>query len=49
MKVVVRAAVNSQQYVTILFLLDGWPYAFVVLERRGRSELPSVFAYAAKR
>ena len=44
-----RASGNALQYVVALFLLDGWPFAFIVLARRGRSQLPNVYAYAIKR
>ena len=33
LKMVVRASGNSLQYVVILFLLDGWPFAFIVVAR----------------
>ena len=44
-----RASGNALQYVVTLFLLDGWPFAFIVLARRGRSQWPQVHAYAIKR
>ena len=31
----VRASGNALQYVTTLFLLNGWPFALIVLARRG--------------
>ena len=39
-----RASGNALLYVVALFLLNGWPFAFIVLARRGRSQLPSVYA-----
>ena len=30
-----RASGNAMQYVATLFLLDGWPFALIVLSRRG--------------
>ena len=36
----VAAAGNALQYVVALFVLDGWPFAFMVLARRGRAALP---------
>ena len=44
-----RASGNAVQYVVTLFLLDGWPFAVIVLARRGRSQLPQVYAYARQR
>ena len=41
----VRAGGNAMQYVTTLFLLDGWPFALIVFARRRRAVLP----YARKR
>lgn len=35
-----RASGNALQYVVALFVLDGWPFAFIVLARRGRAALP---------
>lgn len=35
-----RASGNAVQYVVALFVLDGWPFAFIVLARRGRAALP---------
>ncbi|MBL8310980.1 MAG: EamA family transporter [Burkholderiales bacterium] len=40
-----RASGNAVQYVVALFVLDGWPFAFIVLARRGRAAWP----YARKR
>ncbi len=33
----VRASGNALQYIAALFLLDGWPFALVMLARRGRA------------
>lgn len=44
-----RASGNALQYVATLFLLDGWPFAFIVLWRRGRAAQPYIRAYAQKR
>ena len=33
----VRASGNAIQYVAALFLLDGWPFALLMLARRGRA------------
>ena len=44
-----RASGNALQYVVALFLLNGWPFALIVLARRGRSQLPNAYAYAIKR
>ena len=44
-----RASGNALQYVVTLFLLDGWPFAFIVLWRRGKAAQPYVRAYAKKR
>ena len=44
-----RASGNALQYVVTLFLLDGWPFAFIVLARRGRAAQPYIRAYARKR
>lgn len=44
-----RASGNALQYVVTLFLLDGWPFAFIVLARRGRAAQPYIRAYAKKR
>ena len=41
----VRAGGNAMQYVTALFLLDGWPFALIVFARRRGAVLP----YARKR
>jgi len=41
----VRLSGNALQYVVTLFVLDGWPFAAIVLARRGRTALP----YARKR
>jgi phosphonate utilization associated putative membrane protein len=41
----VRLSGNALQYVVTLFVLDGWPFAAIVLARRGRAALP----YAKKR
>ncbi len=38
----VRAAGNAIQYVTALFLLEGWPFALVVFLRRRTEVLPYV-------
>ena len=35
-----RASGNAVQYVVALFVLDGWPFAFMVLARRGRAAWP---------
>lgn len=41
-----RASGNAMQYVATLFLLDGWPFALIVLARRGAAvSIP----YAQKR
>lgn len=39
-----RASGNALQYVVALFVLDGWPFAFIVLARRGRAALPYAHA-----
>ncbi len=44
-----RASGNALQYVVSLFLLDGWPFAVIVLARRGRSQWPQVRSYAIQR
>ena len=44
-----RASGNALQYVVTLFLLDGWPFAFIVLWRRGKAAEPYIRAYARKR
>ena len=44
-----RASGNALQYVVALFLLDGWPFAFIVLARRGRAAQPYIRAYARSR
>ncbi len=44
-----RASGNALQYVVALFVLDGWPFAFIVLARRGRAALPYMLAYARQR
>ncbi len=44
-----RASGNALQYVATLFLLDGWPFAFIVLARRGRAAQPYIRAYARQR
>ncbi len=35
-----RASGNALQYVVALFVLDGWPFALMVLARRGRAAWP---------
>lgn len=35
----VRASGNALQYIGALFLLDGWPFALLMLARRGRAML----------
>lgn len=35
-----RASGNAEQYVVALFVLDGWPFALLVLARRGRAAWP---------
>ncbi len=35
-----RASGNAVQYVVALFVLDGWPFALLVLARRGRAAWP---------
>ena len=44
-----RASGNALQYVVTLFLLDGWPFAVIVLARRGRAQWPQVRSYAIQR
>ena len=44
-----RASGNALQYVVALFVLDGWPFAFIVLWRRGKAAQPYIRAYAKKR
>jgi drug/metabolite transporter (DMT)-like permease len=44
-----RASGNALQYVVALFVLDGWPFAFIVLARRGRAAQPYIRAYARQR
>ena len=44
-----RASGNALQYVATLFLLDGWPFAVIVLWRRGRAAQPYIRAYAKQR
>lgn len=39
-----RASGNAVQYVVALFVLDGWPFALMVLARRGRAAWPYVLA-----
>lgn len=39
-RVAVAEAGNAVQYVVALFVLDGWPFALMVLARRGRAALP---------
>lgn len=39
-----RASGNAVQYVVALFVLDGWPFALIVLARRGRAAWPYVSA-----
>ena len=36
----VTAGGNAMQYVVALFVLDGWPFALMVLARRGRAAWP---------
>ena len=36
----VAAGGNAMQYVVALFVLDGWPFALLVLARRGRAAWP---------
>jgi phosphonate utilization associated putative membrane protein len=36
-RIAAREGGNALQYVTLLFVLDGWPFALVVLHRRGWS------------
>lgn len=36
----VRLSGNALQYVVALFVLDGWPFAILVLARRGKAALP---------
>ena len=46
----VRASSAPLQYVTTLFVLDGWPFALLLLAQRGREgRLAGVLPYAAKR
>ena len=40
---------NAVQYVVLLFVLDGWPFALLVLARRGRDGRARVWAYARSR
>jgi len=35
----VRASGNAMQYITALFLLDGWPFALLMFARRGKPML----------
>ena len=44
-----RASGNALQYIVTLFLLDGWPFAFIVLWQRGKAAQPYIRAYAKKR
>ncbi len=44
-----RASGNAWQYVCALFLLDSWPFAFIVMWRRGKAAQPYIRAYAKKR
>ena len=44
-----RASGNALQYVVALFVLDGWPFAFIVLWQRGKAAEPYIRAYARKR
>ena len=39
-RVAVAEAGNAVQYVVALFVLDGWPFALMVLARRGRAAWP---------
>ncbi len=44
-----RASGNALQYVVALFVLDGWPFALIVLARRGKAAQPYIRSYASKR
>jgi uncharacterized membrane protein len=48
-----RASGNALQYVVALFVLDGWPFALIVLARRGRGAVsalcPPALAHGAGR
>lgn len=44
-----RASGNALQYVVALFVLDGWPFALIVLARRGKAAQPYIRAYARQR
>ena len=44
-----RASGNALQYVVALFVLDGWPFALIVLARRGRAAQPYIRSYARQR
>jgi phosphonate utilization associated putative membrane protein len=44
-----RASGNALQYVVALFVLDGWPFAFIVFLRRGRAAHAQMAAYARQR
>jgi phosphonate utilization associated putative membrane protein len=44
-----RASGNALQYVVALFVLDGWPFALLVLAQRGRAAMPHARIYAARR
>jgi drug/metabolite transporter (DMT)-like permease len=37
-----RISGNAIQYVVALFVLDGWPFALIVLSRRGKAAWPYV-------
>jgi phosphonate utilization associated putative membrane protein len=45
----VAAGGQALRYVLWLFVLAGWPYALLVLARRGRAGRPAAWAYARRR
>ena len=44
-----RASGNALQYVVALAVLDGWPFALLVLAQRGRAAWPQMRVYARAR
>lgn len=45
----VAAGGDALRYVLWLFALNGWPYALLVVARRGRAGWPALVAYAGRR
>ncbi len=44
-----RVSGDVLPYIAALFLLDGWPFAAIVVYRKGRAALPYMRAYASRR